>query len=66
MDLNEELTAYSLWFRPIRSSLSDPYACRYLEIDAGEAHTLNRARSLPTAITDLLDAELTPLRLNLL
>lgn len=66
MDLNEQLTAYRLCFRPIRSSSTDLYACRYLEIDAEEIHTLNRARSVPVTITDLLDVELTPLRLNLL
>ena len=62
MDASERLTAYTLCFRPLRSD--DPYACRYLEIDAEEIHTLNRIRSLPATITDLLDAELTLLRLN--
>ncbi len=66
MNVNEQLTVYSLCFRPIRSNSSDPYACRYVEIDAEEVHALNRARSLPIAITNLLDEELAQLRLNLL
>ena len=68
MDVNEQLTAYTLCFCPIRSNLNDPYACRYryLEIDAEEIHSLNRTRSLPVTIIDLLDTELTLLRLNLL
>jgi hypothetical protein len=65
MNVNEQLIVYSLCFRPLRSNSSDPYACRYVEIDAEEIHTLNRTRSLPVTITDLLDAELTPLRPNL-
>lgn len=66
MNVNAQLTVYSLCFRPLRSHSSDPYAYRYVEIDAEEIHALNRVRSLPATITDLLDEELTPLRLNLL
>jgi len=66
MDVNEQLTAYTLCFRPLRLNSSDHYACRYLEIDTEEIHALNRTRSLPVTITGLLDAELTLLGLNLL
>ena len=66
MNVNEQLTVYSLCFRPIRSNSSDPYAYRYVEIDAEEVHAVNRARSVPETITGLLNEELTLLRLNLL
>jgi hypothetical protein len=51
---------YSLCFRPDRrdEESEEPYACRYLVIEAGEARLLSSGGLLTKNVTSWLDSEL--------